>query len=503
MKQRNTFGMALLAALAFALPLNAQNHNWCGVSTQSGAQIKAQLHENRHEMADYVSDRTVTTYVPVRFFLVAKTDGTGRASEKLALAALCKLNENYADQDIQFYIKELKYLNNTTIFSNPTSFGGSNAIANQMIYNALNIFIVNEMSEEGVLAYYQPDAGPNGNDWIVALQSYVDEDLVLTHEVGHFFSLNHTFYGWESTGGWDPILYGNPVGTTSPDGITNEMVNGSNCNNAGDDICDTPADYMFPNNSCDYTQNAKDPNGQLLNPDIYNFMNYVYNCGNYHFSDGQKTAIHNSLFSNNRNYVRPNYTPNLDEVTGAPTIVSPASGSTVDTYNNVQLEWSALAGADHYFLEVTKSGTPAQRYISTTNSIVLTNLDPSTTYLWKVMGYNEYSTCGSFSSQKIFKTGNLINDTSDSKVSESWNVSPNPVKIGQPINLNMESAEGLEAEVTIFGATGQVAVGPVKYKFAGGLTALEIETDGLAPGFYLVSLQTANSLQTERVAVVR
>lgn len=460
------------------------------------------MNSNRNEMRDYVFERNAVTYIPVRFFLVAKSDGTGRASERAGLQAICLLNQNYEDQNMQFYIKEFKYINSTSIYSDPTSFSGSNAIANQMIYNAINIFIVHEMSEEGVLAYYQPDAGPNGNDWVVALEGYTGQDLVVTHEVGHFFSLNHTFYGWESTGGWDPVINGNPVGSISPDGVPNERVNMSNCTTAGDQICDTPADYMFPNNNCAYTQNAKDPNGQLLSPDIHNFMNYVYGCSEYHFTDQQKEEIQNSLFSNSRNYIRPNYTPNLAEVNGSPTIISPQQSELIATYNAVPLEWTAVPGADKYLIELTTSGQEVKRILSNTNSITLTDLTPSKSYLWKVLAFNEYSTCGSYSGQKIFKTGDQLSDTSTVPNVSAWNIGPNPVRSGTPFFINMETTEAVKASVAIHAMTGQIVKEVAENDFKAGESSVEIPTDGLSAGIYLVTLRTEKSFQTQRLSIV-
>ncbi|MBI5915094.1 MAG: T9SS type A sorting domain-containing protein, partial [Bacteroidetes bacterium] len=263
------------------------------------------------------------------------------------------------------------------------------------------------------------------------------------------------------------------------------------------------ADYMFPNGVCAYTQNAKDPNGQSLDPDIHNYMNYVYGCSDYHFSDDQKTEINNSLFHSTRNYVRPNYTPNLATVTGSPTILSPTSGQTVATYNSVPLSWTALAGADKYLVEITASGV-ANRYISNTNSLTLTNLLPNKNYLWRVMGYNEYSTCGGYSGQKIFKTGDQqVSAANDLPENATWSVGPNPVRSGSPFFINVETTNGLEADVRLLTTTGQVVKSLPKYKFESGQTSLEISSEGLPAGIYLVSLQTVNGFHTQRVSVVQ
>jgi len=497
-KSKNWLLSATVVVLAV---INAQAQYKCGVSLEDGKQIMEQMLQNRIEMQDFVRERNAITYIPVRFILVAKSDGTGRASEFAGLRALCLLNQNYEDQNMQFYLKEFKYINSNTIYSDPSSDSGFNAIGNQMQYNAMNIFLVHDMSEEGVLAYYQPNPGTNGNDWIVSLESYAAQDLVLTHEVGHFFSLNHTFYGWEPSGGYDPQIHGNPVGPNSPGGIPNERVDGSNCTIAGDMICDTPADYMFPDNNCSYTMNAKDPNGQLLSPDIHNFMNYVYGCSDYHFTDQQKQEIQNSLFSFNRNYIRPNYTPNLADVVGKPVIVSPQQNELIPTYNSVSLEWTAIPGADKYLLELITSGLN-QRIVTSSNTITLTNLLPSKAYLWRVMAYNEYRTCGEYSDQKKFLTGSQLSDTFEIPEVANWSLSPNPVKVGTPFFINMTATETVSTSISIQNMTGQLVLEGIQNNFQAGESSFEMPSTSLSPGIYLVTLRTKDKFETKRLSVV-
>ena len=83
--------------------------------------------------------------------------------------------------------------------------------------------------------------------------------LILAHELGHVLGLPHT-HGLGNTG------------------VTAELVDGSNCDVAGDRFCDTPADPNLLNkvnaNTCIYTGTAKDPNGQTYKPDVSNIMSY-------------------------------------------------------------------------------------------------------------------------------------------------------------------------------------------------------------------------------------
>lgn len=91
---------------------------------------------------------------------------------------------------------------------------------------------------------------------------------VFAHEMGHFFSLLHTFEG---------------SGT--------ELVNGDNCTTAGDGLCDTPADPYedgeplsnYVDNECLFINGKQDANGEYYNPDLGNIMSY-YECNSCGFT---------------------------------------------------------------------------------------------------------------------------------------------------------------------------------------------------------------------------
>ncbi|MEY3052702.1 MAG: hypothetical protein RLY31_2487 [Bacteroidota bacterium] len=489
--------------LLFIAPLLAQQ-NWCGLTAEDARQLSLEFHQVREDMRGFVHTRSAVTYVPVRYHLVAKSDGTGRPSERLALQSLCLLNESYAELDIQFYLKEFKYLNNNAVYNNPESFSAFNTISSNMVYNAINVFIVDQIANPGVAAYYQLPSGPGGNDWIIASDNFVTDPNVLPHEVGHFFSLLHTFNGWESSGGWNPAVHGNPVGAISPDGVPNEYVNASNCTTAGDYICDTPADYMFgPDNSCVYNKNAKDPTGALLTPDVSNRMNYFDNCNEYHFSNQQIVQINNSLFHPNRNYVRPGITPTLDAVTGPTTLTHPASNQKIDTYNHVVLEWNAVPGANRYLVEISNSTIGNVRYIVPSSPHVLTDLPPDQTFLWRVMPFNEYATCANYSSQRIFKTGNIFSDTAETPlVGTRWQIDPNPARSAGAVTIRLEASRPVEATFALFSSTGQLMAQTGKQVLSAGSNPLEINMDHLPTGLYYLMMQSEGNRETRKLIIV-
>jgi Pregnancy-associated plasma protein-A len=118
--------------------------------------------------------------------------------------------------------------------------------------NRLNIYIVEELDDPSICGFggknifLKKNCGPG----------------TLVHEMGHVFGLMHTF---------------------EENGL--ELVDGSNCDTAGDKICDTPADPYDPElaksilyqRGCEFTFMGLDANGQFYQPDMGNIMSY-YGC---------------------------------------------------------------------------------------------------------------------------------------------------------------------------------------------------------------------------------
>lgn len=135
--------------------------------------------------------------------------------------------------------------------------------------NRLNIYIISHLLDETV-------CGLGGGSTIHLEKGCLG---AITHEMGHVWGLAHTFAG---------------NGT--------ELVDGSNCETAGDGICDTPADPYNPDieneiwqNGCEFVWEGLDANGQFYQPDIGNIMSYYgCDCG---FTRGQYLKMANSIKS--------------------------------------------------------------------------------------------------------------------------------------------------------------------------------------------------------------
>ncbi len=114
---------------------------------------------------------------------------------------------------------------------------------------------------------------------IVILKSCVGPgQQTIPHELGHFFNLLHTFEG-------------------ADDPLNAELVDGSNCTTAGDEICDTPADPYVPGDAvtdyvdvdqgCRFINRKRDGNGEYFVPDVGNVMSYYPGSCSCGFTYGQ------------------------------------------------------------------------------------------------------------------------------------------------------------------------------------------------------------------------
>lgn len=450
-----------------------------------------------------------TTYVKVKFHLVANNDGSGRISRSKVFEALCALNQNYADQDIVFYLEDIYEFNNTVVntHSNVSTAQFQMSIRKNQNNDAMNVFVCSSINVSGngiTLGYYSPQY-----DIIVLRANQVNStSTTFTHEAGHFFSLPHPFNSWEgidyhsnySASNPPPAVIGSPATPV-------ELADGSNCATAGDYFCDTEADYNLGNtvSGCNYSLGAVDPTGALINPDETLYMSYFDdNCQN-RFSGEQQGAIAADIASFSRNYIKG--TPvSTTEITTAANLVSPANNATTQFWDEVYLNWDDVPGATQYYLEINRSPQFSPQLVVeeviVTNSIhVASALNASTNYYWRVKAFNEVSPCNSFSAVRQFTTSSFTTDTEEKFASTEVMLQPNVTNEGQIINLNINTESKIDATIRIVNVNGQVMKNIENVTFQAGTHIHQIETAGLAPGVYIVNLQTTKGQINERLLI--
>jgi len=144
------------------------------------------------------------------------------------------------------------------------------------VHNMINVYVVGSIIPA-------PEAGFAGKvgDYMVLTHGCIGDGKCWSHEMGHFFSLAHTF--------------------ETANGV--ELVNESNCIAAGDSICDTPADINPApvNGACQWTGTNRDATGYYT-PIIGNIMSYHPAPCKTPFTVGQLNKMIN-WFLSYRNYL--------------------------------------------------------------------------------------------------------------------------------------------------------------------------------------------------------
>jgi len=159
------------------------------------------------------------------------------------------------------------------------------------VFNTINVYYVRQVTDNvgnPLCGYaYLPGPTPQSRYAMVSTDGgCLIGATTLAHEIGHFYGLLHTH-----------SLNGGP-----------EYVDGSNCANAGDGFCDTPADPDLSglvNAACNYIGNQIDPRGNFYNPSVGNLMSYAPpRCTN-RFTPEQHARIRYS-HENENNFVLSN-----------------------------------------------------------------------------------------------------------------------------------------------------------------------------------------------------
>jgi hypothetical protein len=449
--------------------------------------------------------RNVQKFVPMTFILVADDNGNGRVQEERVLEQLANINQFYVPQEFTFYLDEIRYVDKTLIYNTPSSLPAEIQMGIHRDNNAVSVFVTN-LADSGsgspgiTQGYYDP-----GRDWLVMRKGNINlTSTTLAHEAGHFFSVDHPHYGWECVA-YNEEDYGNPVNLGSTLPLTDcfqptaiiELVDGSNCNNSADRICDTPADYNFqfsPDfriSDCQTNTRVLDRNGDPVEPMVNNIMGYYVNCDSYEFTNGQKNLMNSDYFSLERAYIRTGVTPNIEEVTGPVNYIYPENDGQSSEFDNVTLDWEDVPGANKYLVAIARNSTFSienERFIVDASELNLTTLKENKRYFWKVWPFNETSTNAGWGELQSF-TASTSTAVPNIKGVGHVSIFPNPASNSDQLVIRVETTKQVEATIRLLDVHGREVKSFGDFVFLNGNTQTNhLPLESLTNGLYLLQM---------------
>lgn len=228
-----------------------------------------------NEILDNLNNQPIITVskdtlrVPIVHHISRNDAGLNAVVTEQRIAKVMRdINTNYKTGKIQFFTRAIKFVDNTewnTQFVKQDDFTQKKILAPFEDATALNIFyfktLLNRRNGEITGSLGATALFPNQGNNIKLSESSVavENTATITHEIGHYLGIYHIDDDFTDSQG------------------RLELVDGSNCAEAGDKICDTPASPRLTSSNvdestCEYIGTETDPAGVPYKPDTFNFM---------------------------------------------------------------------------------------------------------------------------------------------------------------------------------------------------------------------------------------
>lgn len=234
-------------------------------------------------------------------------DGSGNnphpLTEQQVLNEIAELNKNYNDLNIFLKYDGMTSFNAEDYYifdsdqANIISFHTFLHDNNYYFEGFVNIYSVLEIDQD-ITAFYSLGSYYSDFDIIVSEYWAIDSQdypQIMTHEVGHKFNLEHTFFCGR-------------YGTKCEHVVRDENHEHYNADDEGDYIVDTyatPKWYEYDPVNCVYTDNLVDETGmpydfEGYSPEVTNYMSYQFDCAS-EFSNGQAAVMRWYIYYINSN----------------------------------------------------------------------------------------------------------------------------------------------------------------------------------------------------------
>lgn len=483
----------------------------CSVGLEDGALIKERMLENRRnipvEQIEAFQNSRAVTYIPVKYTIVGDANGAGIVDIDQVFAMHCDMNNDYRTQEVQFVLRNavnsVRYANNNNVYNDGSSFAAQSFMISNKVSNTLNIYLSASVNNQ-VASYYS-----GFGDFIFVLNQMANgTSSTGSHEVGHFFGLPHTFFGWEGT------TFNNGTAPNSVGGSAVERVartgSGANCATAADGFCDTPSDYLSYRGNCPYTGAGLDPTGAAIDPTESLIMSYFADACVDSFTANQKSAMAADIISRGwQSLAAP--TPSAAVSAASVSAISPVSGTTMQLTGDVTLNWSAVANATGYIVTIERTlfGTPIETvqksivYGSTSLVIPAAKLTFPRQYSWSVKPFNQYQTCSGYSAPFGFTTTAPVSSIEESfSASAELKILSNPIE-SMTADILVNVPNNTTASMMLYSMDGRQVfnVNAIELNAGDNLELLDVST--LNNGVYILVVTTTEGSMQQKLVIQR
>lgn len=435
--------------------------------------------------------------LPMTIHIVGQTDGSGYFSRAELQVAICKLNQDYEEHNIRFFIQgPIIYHNNTSWYNHATFNIGQLMYNVTKVVGTMNVYIDNNAA--GNCGY-----AISGADRMYLKKACIRGTNTTTwsHEMGHALSLPHTFSGWEDTT-YDSTQPTPSVVFRGNSPVNVERVDGVNCAEAADGFCDTEPDYLSARWNCNSNGLSpnilKDPLNVEFRVDGTMIMSYSNDACASVFSPMQVAAMRANIQTVKANMV---YTGSLPVIGSLTTVnISPTQDQEVLNVN-IRLDWEAVENTSAYIVEVSRFADfnlKEFEAVVTTNTVTVPQLTENRNYFYRVMPVNNSDFCTRFSPATRFRA--VIQTSTTEAEGNSFSIYPTILEDTEFMSISGRLFRSMDITFDVIDLQGRTISSTRKNLPAGPLSE-SLLVGSLPKGMYIMRISSAEGISALKFLV--